>query len=460
MLSDKMDKYDIIYIGSGNAAWQGARFLSDAGWKVLIIEEKLYGGTCANYGCNSKIILDAPYELSAAIKRYEGIGKEGDFSVNWHDLMLFKEKVVSSFPKFLDEKFKEYGLDVADGRGVLLDNHRVQVGDDIFYGDKIVIATGLRPFIPDIQGKEYLHDSTDFLAIKELPDEVIILGAGFVSLEFASILSEAGKHVDVLVRSDTALRHFYQPYVKEVIKILEENGVDFHYNQEAIEVNKNGDKYEVKTNNGLDLTGDYVIAAIGRIPNVDNIGLEKAGVNVSKNGIPVDGHLETNVKNIYAVGDVADTGLAKLVTVAIHQSKYLAKYLLGHTSDEISYPVVPAVVFTLPRIATVGVPASYALEHDDEYEVHRIQYGKSYFPELKNEDSAECTVVTDKNKNILGAEVFSSEAENIVNIFAFIINKKISLEELDYMIYAFPSSISVALYKLHNIHYNIGYRKE
>ena len=454
-----MEKYDIIYIGSGNAAWQGGRFLADAGWKVLLVEEGLYGGACANYGCNSKILLDAPFELSSAMKRYEGIGKKGDFSVDWPSLMEFKEEKIGYLSVFLDGKFKEYGLDTANGKGVLLDNHKVQVGEDIYYGEKIVISTGLIPFIPEIPGKEYIRDSTDFLEIKELPEKTIIMGAGFVSLEFASILAEAGKDCEVLIRSDVALRHFYQPYVKNVISLLEEEGVKFHYNTEATEVIKDGENFIVKTNNGLELTGDYVIGALGRIANVEDIGLEKAGVEFDTKGIPVNGHMQSNVENIYATGDVADTNQAKLVTVAIHQSKYLAKYLLGETEDEITYPVVPAVVFTLPRIATVGVTAAYALEHPDEYDVHRIQYGKSYSIELKNETTAELTAVTDKDLNIVGAEIYSSEAENLANIFALIINKKISLEELDYMIYAFPSSTSVALYKLHNIHYNIGYRK-
>ncbi|MDO5849726.1 MAG: NAD(P)/FAD-dependent oxidoreductase [Methanobacteriaceae archaeon] len=454
-----MEKYDIIYIGSGNAAWQGGRFLADAGWNVLIVEEGLYGGACANYGCNSKILLDAPFELSSAMKRYEGIGKKGDFSVDWPSLMEFKEEKIGYLSVFLDGKFKEYGLNVANGKGVLLDDHRVQVGDDVFYGEKIVISTGLIPFIPDIPGKEYIRDSTDFLEIKELPKKTIIMGAGFVSLEFASILAEAGKECEVLIRSDVALRHFYQPYVKNVIELLEKEGVKFHYNTEAIEVIKDGEKFIVKTNNGLELSGDYVIGALGRIANVENIGLEKAGVEFSTKGVKVNGFMQSNVPHIYATGDVADTNQAKLVTVAIHQSKYLAKYLLGETDEEITYPVVPAVVFTLPRIATVGVTAKYALEHPDEYDVHRIQYGKSYSIELKNETTAELTAVTDKDLNIVGAEIYSSEAENLANIFAFIINKKISLEELDYMIYAFPSSTSVALYKLHNIHYNIGYRK-
>ena len=451
--------YDVIYIGSGNAAWQGGRFLTDAGWKVLIIEEGLYGGACANYGCNSKILLDAPYELKSAIERYEGIGKKGDFSVDWPSLMEYKRVRIAGLSTFLDGKFKEYGIDVADGKGFIVDEHTVGVGDKTYTTERIVIATGLSPVIPDIPGKEYIHDSTDFLDVSELPEHAIIMGAGFVGMEFASILCEAGKEVDLLVRSEICLRHFYQPYVELAITELESKGVRFHYNQSPASIEKDGEDFIVTTQDGSTFTGDYVIGAMGREANVKDIGLDKVGLEYTASGIPVDGNMRTKVDNIFATGDVADTGQAKLVTVAIHQSKYLAKYLLGQTDEEITYPVVPAVVFTLPRIATVGIPVYKALNMDG-YNIHRIRYGDSYSIELKNDRTAEVTVVTDSDMNIVGAELYGPEAENMANIFAFIINKNISLEELDYFIYAFPSSISVMLYKMHNIHYKIGDRKE
>ena len=211
--------------------------------------------------------------------------------------------------------------------------------------------------------------------------------------------------------------------------------------------------FTVKCESGLELTGDYVVAAIGRTANVEDIGLENVGLTYTKQGIKVNGHLQTEVPNIYASGDVADTGIAKLVTVAIHHSKYLAKELLGE-ADEITYPVVPAVAYTSPRIATVGVPA-YIAEESEEYDVHTIRYGNSYSLELKNDTTAEAKVIVDKDLQIVGAEIYAADAENVANMFAFIINKKITLEELDYMIYAFPSSSSVCLYKLHNIHYDL-----
>ena len=480
--------YDVIYIGSGNAAWQGGRFVRKAGLKVLIVEENLYGGTCANRGCNSKALLDAPYEIKALADNFEGCGKSGNLEVNWPDLMKLKRQRIAGMAPFIDAKLEEYKLDAAHGKGIILDEHTVQVGDKKYTTEKIVICTGLKPSIPNINGKEYLHDSTDFLDIDELPKHAIIIGAGFVGMEFASILAEAGHEADVIIRGDMALKYFHQPYVQNVIEILKEKNIRFHFNQTVSEVIKSDDiiidNPEEKINNfneakntddelrdpdakidnkayengftvncesGLSLTGDYVIAAMGREANVEGIGLENVGLTYTKRGIKVNGHLQTDVPNIYACGDVADTGVAKLVTVAIHQSKYLAKELLGE-ADEITYPVVPAVAYTIPRIATVGIPAFIA-EEMDEYEVHTIRYGKSYSLELYNDRSRELKVIVDKDLQIVGAEIYAADAENVANMFAFIINKKITLDELDYMIYAFPSSSSVCLYKLHNIHY-------
>ena len=482
--------YDVIYIGSGNAAWQGGRFLRKAGLRVLIVEKGLYGGACANRGCNSKAIVDSPYEVKALADNFEGYGKAGNFEVNWPELMKLKRDRIANMSIFLDGKFKEYDLDVAHGKGVILDEHTVQVGDETFTTEKIVICTGLKPIIPDIKGKEYLHNSNDFLDIDELPKHAIIIGAGFVGMEFASILAEAGLEADVIIRGDMALKYFHQPYVQRVIEILKKKNIRFHFNQTVKEVIKSEDviidnpeelvlnienamnsdedlrdpeakidnrAYEngftVNCESGLSITGDYVIAGMGRTANVEDIGLENVGLTYTRNGIKVNGHLQTDVPNIYACGDVADTGIAKLVTVAIHQSKYLAKELLGE-ADEITYPVVPAVAYTIPRIATVGIPA-YVAEESDEYEVHTIRYGKSYSVVLKNDATAEAKVIVDRDLNIVGAEIIAADAENVANMFAFIINKNITLEELDYMIYTFPSSSSVCLYKLHNIHYDL-----
>ena len=315
--------YDIIYIGSGNAAWQGGRFLRKAGLKILIVEESLYGGACANRGCNSKALLDAPYEIKALADNFEGVGKSGDFDVNWSDLMKYKRKRIAGMSIFLDGKFDEYDLDVAHGKGIIVDEHTVQVGERQFTTDKIVICTGLKPVIPDIKGKEYLHDSTDYLDIEELPQHAVIIGAGFVGMEFASILAEAGHEADIIIRGDMALKYFHQPYVQRVIDILKQKNIHFHFNHTVREVisnveiddpeakvlnvasAQNADEYlrdpEAKIDNrayengftvilddGESITCDYVVAAMGRTANVEDIGLENVGLTYTNKGIKVN----------------------------------------------------------------------------------------------------------------------------------------------------------------------------
>ena len=308
-----MYDYDVIYIGSGNAAWQGGRFLRKAGMKILIIEESLYGGTCANRGCNSKALLDAPYELKAAFDNFEGKGKSDEIEIDWTSLMEFKRMRIANMAPFLDNKFKEYGLDVADGKGKIIDKHTVEVKNKKYTTDKIVIATGLKPVIPDIKGSEYLHDSTDYLDVEHLPEHAIIIGGGFVGMEFASILAEAGHSADVIIRSDMALKYFHQPYVQNVIEILKRKNIRFHFNETVLEVIKNHDEdmnyekvlnvenglntddefkdpeakidnkpyengFTVKCKSGIELTGDYVVAAMGREANLEGVGLENVGL--------------------------------------------------------------------------------------------------------------------------------------------------------------------------------------
>lgn len=438
-----MDNFDVIFIGSGHAAWHGALILRNAGKSVLVIEKELYGGTCTNYGCNAKILLDGPFELADAVDRYEGMGKGSDFIVDWSSLMEQKTKITLMFPIGLNQMFFEFGIAVVNGKGVLKDEHTVMVGDQEYHAEHIVIATGENPIELDVEGKEYIKDSRDFLSIPELPKKAVFIGAGIISLEFASILAQAGSKVDILVHSDKVLRRFNQVYVQKLVNKLEKMNVEFHYNQSVSKVEENNDEYIVTTENGLSLSGDYVLGATGRTPNVDGIGLDELGIEYSKKGIVVNNHMQTNIPNIYASGDVVDKKIPKLTPTASFESSYIARQILGDT-DEIEYPVIPHVVYTLPRIATVGVTVSQA-EQNDEYKVTPVPYGQMAGFETKNEVDASIMVVTNKEKQIVGVELYNADAENLVNLFTILINKKVTIDELNSMIFAFPGVSSAVL---------------
>lgn len=438
-----MKEYDVIFIGSGHAAWHGGLILRNADKSVLIIEQELYGGTCTNYGCNAKILLDGPFELADAVDRYEGMGKGSDFVVDWSSLMQYKTKITAMFPIALNQLFFDFRFDVVHGKGVLKDEHTVMVGDEEYHAENIVIATGENPIELDVEGKEYIKDSRDFLSVAQLPKKAIFIGAGIISLEFASILSQAGSKVEILVHSDKVLRRFNQLHVRKLVDKLERMNVNFHYNETVSKVEENDGEYIVTTENGLSLIGDYVLGATGRTPNVDGIGLDEVGIEYSKKGIVVNKHMQTNVPNIYASGDVVDKKIPKLTPTASFESNYIAMQILGNT-EEIEYPVIPHVVYTLPRIATVGVTVSEA-EQNDEYNIMPVPYGQMAGFETKNEVDASVTVITNKEKQIVGAELYNADAENLVNLFTILINKKVTISELKSMIFAFPGVSSAVL---------------
>ena len=357
--------------------------------------------------------------------------------------MKFKKQLVSQFPHGLEAMFNQAGFDLVKGKASLKDSHTVVVNGEEYYGENIVIATGEEPVQLDIEGKEYLNDSRDFLSVDELPDNAIFVGAGIISMEFASILAQAGSKVDILVHSDMMLKRFHQPYVQKLVKKLEKRNVTFHYNENLASIVKNNDEYTVTTESGLTLTGDYVLGATGRAPNLEGLGLDEVGIEYNKKGIIVNNHMQTNIDNIYASGDVVSKNIPKLTPTASFESNYIAMQILGNT-DEIKYPVVPHVVYTLPRIATVGVIVSEAKENS-EFTVTEIPYGQTTGFETKNEPEASIMLVINTKKEIVGAELYNADADNLINLFTILINKKITIDELKGMIFAFPGITSAVL---------------
>lgn len=212
--------FDVLFIGSGQGAWNGAIPMSQAGLKVAVIEEGLFGGVCTNRGCNAKITLDKPVELVRTIEQLQGRGFDSVPKINWPDLMAHKHEVIGKLAESNKQKLVDGGVQVIVGHATLLDAKTVKVGDINYHAQKIVLALGQHPHRLDIPGKEYLHDSTDFLSLPQMPKQLTIIGAGYVGMEFASIANAVGASVNVVVDSHQPLRHFYQPYVKRLVADL------------------------------------------------------------------------------------------------------------------------------------------------------------------------------------------------------------------------------------------------
>lgn len=436
-----MKQYDVVFIGSGHAAWHAALTLKHAGKDVAIIEKDTIAGTCTNYGCNAKILLEGPYEVLEESAQYNGIIQSQDLHVNWENLMDYKKQVINPMNGMLKGMFEQQGIDVYMGAGVIKDEHTVTVNDEELQTENIVIATGQHSNKLDIEGKELTHDSRDFLSMDELPKRMTFIGVGIISVEFASIMIKSGVEVTMIHHSDKPLKGFNQTHVTQLIKKLEDEGVHFNFNEEMQKVETAGDGYKVTTESGLTIETDYVLDATGRNPNVEGIGLEQIGIEYSKKGISVDDHLRTNVSNIYASGDVLDKAIPKLTPTATFESNYIAAHILGMTQDEIQYPAIPSVLYSLPRLSQIGVSVQEA-EQSERYTVKHIPFGKQMVFEYKNETDAEMYAVLDEEKRLVGADIYGVDAADLINLLVFIINQRMTAQDLNQLIFAFPGASS------------------
>ena len=436
-----MEKYDVIFIGSGHSCWHGALILKLQGKKVALVEKDLLGGTCTNYGCDAKILLDSPIELKEALDRYQNVGLTEPAKLSWKNLMAYKKGYIGSMPSALDGLFKNFGFDVIKGAAKFVDAHTIEVEGTQYEAEHFVIGTG-QTYVPlDIPGKEYFKDSRDFLDLDELPEHLTFVGAGIIGMEFASICLSFGKKVDVVDLSDRALNQYPKKYVDEIVGKMKAQGANFLFSRHVSSLEKLGEnEYLLKTSEGDEIKSNYVLVAVGRKANVEGLNLEGLGIEYSSRGIKVDEHLRTKVKNIYASGDVIDKPIPKLTPTAEFESNYIALDILlpAPLRKKIDYPAIPNLVFTLPRIGQVGVSVDGAKERG--YRVEEVEFGKTMAWLNKNDFKEHLTFVFDKKGELVGAAVLSDQAGEYLDILTIIINQKLKAQDLSKMIFSFPTT--------------------
>lgn len=436
-----MKKYDVIFVGSGHSCWHGALILKFQGKKVALIERDLLGGTCTNYGCDAKILLDSPIEYKEALKRYQNIGLAKQAELNWNELMQYKKNYIGSMPSALDGLFKQFGFDVIKGSAKFIDAHTVEVEGEKYNADYFVIGTG-QTYIPlDIPGKEHFKDSRDFLSLDNIPDHVTFVGAGIIGMEFASICLSFGKKVDIVDLAPRALNQYPVRYVDEVVNKMKKEGANFLFNRHVSSLEKiKENEYILKTTEGDEIKSNYVLVAVGRKANAEGLNLEGLGIEYSFRGIKVDNHMRTKVKNIYASGDVVDKAIPKLTPTAEFESNYIALDILlpGFLKRKINYPVIPNLVFTLPRIGQVGVSVDEGRKLN--YRVEEVEIGKTMAWANGNDMNEHVTFIFNNNRELVGASMMSDKAGEYLDLLTIIINKKLKARDLSKMIFSFPTT--------------------
>lgn len=441
-----MYDYDVVFIGSGHACWHAALILAKAQKKVAFVEEDTVAGTCTNWGCNAKILLDSPFELVDGLSRYRGIGVDETPAVDWSALMAYKKQVISPVHTVLEGMFAQMGMPVFRGHGTLVDAHTVEAGGKRITADYIVLGTGERPRRLGIPGDELIHDSRDFLDVDVFPKRIAFVGAGIISMEFASIAALMGSEVTVIHHSERILSMYPARYVSRVVDKLKAQGVTFLLNHELSSVAQDGGDTVVTFTDGSTLACDYVLGATGRVPNVENLGLEALGIAASSRGIEVDDHMRTAVPNVFASGDCVAKRIPKLTPTATFESNYIAQQILGLSSEPIAYPAIPNLVFTLPRIAQVGVTLAEAEADPGRWRIETVDFGKRLLFEAKNESDAEFAFVFSQETGLLeGAAFYGQDAGVWADLAAIVINQKLTGRDLSKMIFTFPTASQAML---------------
>lgn len=408
--------YDVVIIGSGASGTTVAFEAQAAGLKVAIVEERSWGGTCVLRGCDPKKVLVGAAEARNLSTRLRGKGIKEAATISWTDLMAFKETFVEDVPESRLESFQEAGIETFFGPASFQNENTLQVGNDILSAKKIVIATGATPNTLKVEGQEHIQTSDDFLSLEKLPDSVVFIGGGYISFEFASIALAAGRDVHIIHHNSEPLKKFDPDFVAALVATLKEEGIHFHFDTDITKINKNGEKLHIEGKNGFSLETDLIIGATGRTPNIAHLALDKANIDYTKKGITVNEKLQTpNHPHIYACGDVAATKGAPLTPVVSMEAALVAKNILGG-NEKIDYPAIPSVVFTSPKLASIGISMEEANANPEKYQIKNHDTTNWYTYRRTNEKIALAKIIEDRETGqIKGAHFLSEEADYMIN---------------------------------------------
>lgn len=439
-------EYDLIVIGTGSAGSVAAVKCKEAGWEVAIIDESPFGGTCALRGCDPKKVLVGAAELVDWNKRMDGKGIDESTAIDWQELMKFKRTFTSSVPEKKEAGLNKRGIDTYHGKASFQSETEVKVDGESLNGKHILLATGSQPASLGIEGEEYFTHSDEFLELDQLPERIVFVGGGYISFEFAHIAARAGAEVHIVHRGSRPLENFDADLVDLLMQKSKEVGIHVHLNASVTSIDKQEQTFMVKAEQQgavQEWSADLVVHGAGRVPALD-MNLEQGNIEREKRGVRVNEYLQSvSNPHVYAAGDVAATAGPPLTPIASTESHVVAANLLKGNHKNVEYPVVPSVVFTIPKLASAGMSEQEARDAGVNVQVNHQETSGWYTYKRTNESYAAFKIITDQDSGqILGAHLISGEADELINHFAMAIRFKISIKELKQMIFAYPTSAS------------------
>ena len=433
--------FDMFTIGAGSGGVASSRRAGSYGARVAICEESRVGGTCVIRGCVPKKLLVYGAQFADAFADAAGFGWTVPVpSFDWPSLIDAKDREIERLSQIYRNMLKNSGVELIEGRGVLVDPHTIEVDGRRYTADRILIATGSHPTVPDIPGIEHVISSNEALDLPRLPRRIVIVGGGYIAVEFAGIFNGFGSEVVELIRRDELLYGFDDDIRVALAQEMRGRGVEIHARIQVARIEKQPHGYSVYTRMGQEFSADVVMYATGRNPNTKGLGLAEIGVETTGNGaVIVDEWSCSNIQNIFAVGDVTDR--INLTPVAIAEGRALAETLFNDNPIRMDHADVPSAVFSQPPLAAVGLTEEEARRKYGEVDIYSARF-KPMKNTLSGRDERTLMklVVDARTERVLGCHMLGPDAPEIMQGLAIAVKCGASKRMFDETVGIHPSA--------------------
>lgn len=435
--------FDLFVIGAGSGGVRAARFSAGYGARVAVAESRYLGGTCVNVGCVPKKLLVYGAQFADDFEQASGFGwTPGEATFSWPTLIANKNREIERLNGIYRTLLLNSGVTLLEGHARLLDEHSVEVDGKRYSAERILIATGGWPHIPDIPGREHAINSNQVFYLEQLPKRVLVVGGGYIAVEFASIFNGMGAETSLLYRGDLFLRGFDASLRTHLHQELSKRGLDVQFNTDIVRIDKQPDgSLQATLKDGSTLQADCIFYATGRRPMLDNLGLENTSVSLDDKGyIEVNEQYETKAPSILAIGDVI--GRVQLTPVALAEGMAVARRLFKPTEYRpVDYRMIPTAVFSLPNIGTVGLSEEQARQAGHEVTVFESRFRPMKLTLTGSDERTLMKLVVDaKTDRVLGCHMVGPDAGEIVQGLAIALKAGATKQIFDETIGVHPSA--------------------
>ena len=433
--------YDLFVIGAGSGGVRAARMSASYGAKVAIAEEYRVGGTCVIRGCVPKKLFVYASHFAEEFEQAAGFGWQvGASHFDWPTLIANKDAEINRLNGIYIRNLEASGVEILNGRAVLKDAHTVLLDGREISAKYILVAVGATPFMPQIDGIEHAISSNEAFHIEALPRDIIVVGGGYIAVEFAGIFNGLGVNTTLVYRGEEILRGFDNEVRTHLHAEMVKKGVNIKTESDIAAITPQADGYQVSFADGSQQTTGLVMYATGRVPKTQELGLEDAGIETGQRGeILVDARSQTNIGNIYAVGDVTER--AQLTPVAIREGAAFAETVFNDNPQQVDHSLIPTAVFSQPPIGTIGMGEEEAQAAGLDFDVYATTFRAMKNTLSGSEEKTLMKLLVEKaSDKIIGLHIVGPDSGEMIQAFGVAVTMGATKAQFDATIAVHPTA--------------------